>query len=68
MFQLHLPLSGVQNNILKNSIIIEWGWVWCKELCRSRRMLSTGAVDWLLRDDRRTEIESILTYKIHVCM
>ena len=36
--------------------VIEWGWVWCKELCKPRRMLSTEPKGWGIRNSQSGEI------------
>ena len=36
--------------------VIEWGWVWCEELCKSRRMLSTEPEGWGIRTSQSGEI------------
>ena len=45
---------GIAFTIYVILTIIEWGWVWCEELCKSRRMLSAEVGEGGLRDHENT--------------
>ena len=52
---LDLKLSNFSGNP-PTLAVIEWGWVWCEELCKPRRMLSTEPEGWGIRTNQSGEI------------
>ena len=45
---------GIVSTIYVILTIIEWGWVWCEELCKSRKMLSAEVNESRLWDQDNT--------------
>ena len=46
-----------RNQVIRNLRLIEWGWVWCEELCRLRRMFGPQWITWSFK--RRSLSSSI---------
>ena len=55
-------------SLMLYSAVIEWGWVGCGELCRSRRMLSTSAFNagaWIISSEMLSF--SYVIFVFHLC-
>ena len=45
--------------VIRNLRLFEWGWVWCEELCRLRRMFGPHWITWSFKDLRGSLSSSI---------
>ena len=69
IFVLHF--CRIFPSLMLYSAVIEWGWVGCGELCRSRRMLSTSAFNagaWIISSEMLSFTYVIFVFHLcHIC-